>query len=218
MTAMDCTALAAVAPELALEILDGDERAAAIEHLDGCVTCQLLVDTLAADADRLLMLAPTAEPPAGFQERVLTSLTQVARPATPRPRPRARAIAVLAMAASVAFLALALSLGPSGRPTPVAAEMRTAGGDVVGQVFVHSEPQPALFMTLPGWGEQIGRYAVPAETYSLRIERGNRPPRVVPFDVENDSSWGTTLNIDPDTITSVAVVDSQGHVWCQAEL
>jgi|SRR5512132_3710577 hypothetical protein len=216
--AMDCTDLAAVAPELALEILDGDERAAAIEHLEGCVACQLLVDTLAADADRLLMLAPTAEPPLGFQQRVLSSLTQVARPAVPRPRSRPRAVAVLALAACVAVLALALSLGPSVRPTPAAAEMRTAGGEVVGQVFVHREPEAAVFMTLPGWGEQIGRYAVPHETYSLRIERQDQPPRLVPFDIQHDSSWGATLDIDPDSITAVAVVDSHGHVWCQAEL
>jgi hypothetical protein len=216
--AMDCSDLAEVAPELALEILGGDERAAAIAHLEGCVTCQLLVDTLAADADRLLMLAPTAEPPVGFQQRVLTSLIQVARPAAPRPRPRPRAVAVLALAACVAFVALALSLGPSVRPSPAGAEMRTAGGEVVGQVFVHREPEAALFMTLPGWGDQIRRYAEPHETYSLRIERDQQPPRLVPFDIEHDSSWGATLDINPDSITTVAVVDSQGHVWCQAEL
>jgi hypothetical protein len=215
---MDCTDLAEVAPELALEILGGDERAAAIAHLDGCVSCQLLVDTLAADADRLLMLAPTAEPPLGFQQRVLTSLTEVARPVAPSPRRRPRAAAVLALAACVAVLALALGLGPATHPAPAAAEMRTPGGEVVGQVFVHREPEAALFMTLPGWGDQIGRYALPHETFSLRIERDHRPPRLVPFDVEHDSSWGGTLDIDPDSITSVAVVDRQGHVWCQAEL
>ena len=64
---MDCTDLADVAPELALEILGGAERAAALAHLEDCVPCQQLVDTLAADADRLLMLAPSAEPPVGFQ-------------------------------------------------------------------------------------------------------------------------------------------------------
>jgi hypothetical protein len=65
---------------------------------------------------------------------------------------------------------------------------------------------------------QIERYAVPDETYALRIERSHQAPRLVPFDVEHDSSWGATLDVDPDSITSVAVVDSQGHVWCEAEL
>lgn len=222
---MDCTDLAEVAPELALEILGGAERAAAIAHLEGCVSCQQLVDTLAADADRLLMLAPSAEPPAGFQDRVLTSLTQVAQPAAPptrlparRARARARAVAVLGLAASVALVALVLGLGPAARPSPAGAEMRTGAGEVVGHVFVHGEPEAALFMTLPGWADQIERYAPPDQTYALRIERGDRTPRLVPLDLEHDSSWGATLDVDPDSITAVAVVDSQGHVWCQAEL
>ena len=84
---MGCADLAEVAPELALEILGGAERAVAIAHLEGCVACQQLVDTLAADADRLLMLAPSTEPPAGFQQRVLTSLDRVAQPAASRPGP-----------------------------------------------------------------------------------------------------------------------------------
>jgi hypothetical protein len=215
---MDCTDLADVAPELALEILGGAERAAALAHLEGCVACQQLVDTLAADADRLLMLAPSAEPPAGFQDRVLTSLTHVARPVGPRARRTSRAVAMLAAAACVAALALALSLGPSAGPAPAEAAMRTPAGEVVGHVFVHSEPESALFMTLPGWSAQIQRYALPDETYALRIERSGEAPRLVPFDVEHDSSWGATLDIDPGSITSVAVVDTQGHVWCQAEL
>jgi hypothetical protein len=228
--AMDCADLAEVAPELALEILGGAERASAIAHLEGCVTCQQLVDALAADADRLLMLAPSAEPPAGFQDRVLTSLTQVARPEAPRApshapshariraRIRARGVAVLGLAASVALVALALGLGPSARPTPAGAAMRTGNGEVVGHVFVHGEPEAALFMTLPGWTDQIERYAPPHQTYALRIERDHHAPRLVPLDLEHDSSWGATLDVDPDSITAVAVVDSQGHVWCQAEL
>lgn len=225
---MDCADLAEVAPELALEILGGAERAAAIAHLEGCVSCQQLVDTLAADADRLLMLAPIAEPPAGFQDRVLTSLTQVAQPEAPparipdrrarSARTRARGVAMLGLAASVALVALALGLGPAARPSPAGAEMRTGAGEVVGHVFVHGEPEAALFMTLPGWTDQIERYAPPHQTYTLRIERGDRTPRLVPLDLEHDSSWGATLDVDPDSITAVAVVDSRGHVWCQAEL
>jgi hypothetical protein len=220
--AMDCAELGEVAPELALEVLGGAERAAAIAHLEGCVTCQQLVDALAADADRLLMLAPRAEPPAGFQDRVLTSLTRVARPEAPRARfrarTRARGVAVLGLAASVALVALALGLGPSARPTAAGAAMRTGTGEVVGHVFVHGEPEAALFMTLPGWTDQIERYAPPHQTYALRIERDDHAPRLVPLDLEHDSSWGATLDVNPDSITAVAVVDSQGHVWCEAEL
>lgn len=73
-------------------------------------------------------------------------------------------------------------------------------------------------MTLPGWSDQIERYTVPNETYAVRIERDDQPQRLVPFDIEHDSSWGATLDVDPDAITSIAVVDSRGHLWCEAEL
>jgi hypothetical protein len=224
---MDCTDLDEVAPELALDLLDGAQRGAAMEHLETCATCQRLVDTLAADADRLLMLAPRAEPPAGFEQRVLESvaqLAQLAQPAQPahpvhaRAWRRPRALAALALAACVALVAVVLSIGPSSRPALAAAEMRTSGGDVIGQVFVNREPSAALFMTLPGWFNDIRRYGQPDETYSLRIERTDQPPRLVPLEIGRDSSWATTLDIDPDTITAVAVIDSQGHIWCEAQL
>jgi hypothetical protein len=215
---MYCAELAEVAPELALEILGGRERAAAIAHLAGCASCQQLVDTLATEADRLLLLAPTVEPPPGFQQRVLESLTQAARPPAPRSRPRPRVLTALALAACIAIAAVVLSIGGSARPALATADMRTDDGEVVGQVLVQREPSAALFMTMPGWGEQVERYAQPHETYSLRIERVGQPPRLLPLDLEDDESWATTLDIDPDAVTTVAVVDSRGHVWCEADV
>jgi hypothetical protein len=73
-------------------------------------------------------------------------------------------------------------------------------------------------MTLPGWVDQTRRYGEPDDTYSLRIDRSDQPPRLEPLVIERGSSWATTLDIDPDTITEVAIIDSQGHIWCQAEL
>jgi ferric-dicitrate binding protein FerR (iron transport regulator) len=149
---MDCTDLDEVAPELVLDLLDGAQRGAAMAHLETCDACRRLVDTLATDADRLLVLAPPAEPPAGFEHRVLASLanlTQPAQPAQPAPpappRVRAwrrpRAFGTLALAACVALVAVVLSLGPSSRPALAEADMRTSGGEVVGQVFVHPNPR-----------------------------------------------------------------------------
>ncbi len=96
--------------------------------------------------------------------------------------------------------------------------MRTSAGEVVGQVLVQHEPSAALFMTLPGWVDQIDRYGWPGDAYLVRIEREDQPPQLVTFDIEQDSSWSTTLDIDPDTITTVAVVDGDGNVWCEAQL
>ncbi len=101
------------ASELALGLLSGPDRASALSHLAGCPSCREQVDDLARVADRLLLLAPDDEPPAGFESRVLAAvgvagdgaearsgrrlgrsaagLRRLGRRGTHRPRPHARA-------------------------------------------------------------------------------------------------------------------------------
>ncbi len=64
--------------ELALGLLSGPERAIGISHVAECPTCREQVDELARVADRLLLLAPEAEPPAGFESRVLAAVGSAA--------------------------------------------------------------------------------------------------------------------------------------------
>lgn len=71
---MTCEELAEVAAELALGVLTGRERAAALAHLDECDGCREDVRQLMATSDQLLSLLPPAEPPAGFETRVLDRL------------------------------------------------------------------------------------------------------------------------------------------------
>jgi hypothetical protein len=71
---MDCTQLASVAAELALDVLTGRERAEAIAHLDGCEACRRDVRQLTLTGEELLGLVPASEPPAGFEIRVLEQL------------------------------------------------------------------------------------------------------------------------------------------------
>jgi hypothetical protein len=68
---MTCAELADVAAELALGVLTGRDRADAIAHLDKCDGCREDVRQLMATGEQLLELLPTAEPPAGFETRVL---------------------------------------------------------------------------------------------------------------------------------------------------
>lgn len=74
MNEMSCAMLADVAAELALGVLTGRERAGAIDHLDRCEACREDVRKLMATGDELLALLPPAEPPAGFETRVLDRL------------------------------------------------------------------------------------------------------------------------------------------------
>src|SRR4051794_36829721 len=71
---MTCDELQDLAPEVALGTIDGERRAEALRHLATCSDCRRHVDELTAVADELLMVAPTQEPPAGFESRVIDAL------------------------------------------------------------------------------------------------------------------------------------------------
>jgi hypothetical protein len=71
---MTCAELADVAAELALGVLTGRERAVAITHLDKCDACREDVRQLMVTGEQLVELLPPAEPPAGFETRVLERL------------------------------------------------------------------------------------------------------------------------------------------------
>jgi hypothetical protein len=71
---MSCAEMADVAAELALGVLTGRERAVAVAHLDNCDACREDVRQLMATGEQLLELLPPAEPPAGFEIRVLERL------------------------------------------------------------------------------------------------------------------------------------------------
>ena len=71
---MSCDQFREVAPDLALGLLDGGERAAAIGHVTGCASCRRHLDRLVEVADELLLLAPAIEPEIGFESRVIARL------------------------------------------------------------------------------------------------------------------------------------------------
>jgi Putative zinc-finger len=97
---MSCDEFANMAAELALGVLTGRERAAALAHLDGCESCRELVRELTMTGEELLALLPSREPPPGFETRVLERIGQAApgqsapgqaAPSRPQPVHRQRA-------------------------------------------------------------------------------------------------------------------------------
>ena len=106
---MSCDRTRELAAELALGILDGEQRAQALRHLAECPECRRAVEELTAVADELLMLAPEREPPAGFESRVLARLQPPPAAARPTRRKR-RLLAPLAAAAAAAAIAAAVVL------------------------------------------------------------------------------------------------------------
>jgi Putative zinc-finger len=122
---MSCERTHDLAAELALGILDGEQRAQALRHLAECPECRRAVEELTAVTDELLMLAPEREPPAGFESRVLARLQP--SPAATRPaRVRRRLLAPVAAAAAAAAIAVAVVLAATNDDRRLADHYRAA--------------------------------------------------------------------------------------------
>jgi hypothetical protein len=103
---MDHEEIRELGPELALGIVEGEERGLALQHLADCPDCRRYVEQLSEVADELLLLAPHREPPVGFESRVLSEVLPA-----PQPKPRRRwrlALAPAAAAAAAAAIVLAI--------------------------------------------------------------------------------------------------------------
>jgi hypothetical protein len=236
-----CDEVREVAPDLALGLLTGEERAAALAHLERCEGCRAEVASLAVAADEVLLAAPAVEPPPGFRDRVLTRLAAeraagdgllpasaargvelgaggppLVADGVPRPRrrPRRRMVAALAAAAVVVVAGL-VAVVPSGPSAAVAvAEMRTERGRVVGEVTAEGEPTAVLTLDVPGWAEVVERWGeAPAGSYWLVVEQddGTRTMRTLAADVDD---WSMRVDAPADAITTVSMLDSSGRVWC----
>jgi hypothetical protein len=128
MTDPRCEETRELAAELALGVVEGEERGRALEHLADCTECRRRVDELAEVADELLLLAPHHEVPVGFESRALAPL-QPARPAK-----RRRWTWVLAPAAAAAA-AVGITLAIVGPDLRLASHYRNTLNEANGQEF-----------------------------------------------------------------------------------
>jgi hypothetical protein len=209
-----CDDLRALAPELALGIASGDERARALEHLASCPACRHHLEELSRIADELLLLSPNEEPPAGFETRVLGDL--------PRPTRRRRWLRPLvpAVAAVAAALVTATGMWLSSQDDRdlasryretlaeangkyLAAEALAApGGQRVGTVFGYEgEPSWVLVTVYESTQPPPGRYDV-----QLITEDGERrwldPMRVA----HRGGSGGESIPIDFHEVSEVRLI------------
>ena len=100
-----CEEIRELAPELALGIVEGEERGRALEHLADCPDCRRRVEELAEVADELLLLAPHTEVPVGFESRVLGRVLPA-----PQPRRRRRRFALVLTPVAAALAAAGITL------------------------------------------------------------------------------------------------------------
>ncbi len=219
MNEMDCSVFQDAVAELALGILAGPDRAAALKHMERCASCQAEVASLAAAADQLLDLVPARGAPEGFESRMAAAFRQSA-PGQAARRHRGKAArrrlagwrrAGTAAAAAAAAGALGFGLyqigAPPQGPAYSGAEMaalRTPAGARAGEVVVTGAPQPLLVMVVdpdaaPGWYQCYLRTS------------GGRQAFAGAFHVGRDGgAWVSRLPMPPGDLTGARLVGPGG--------
>jgi hypothetical protein len=148
MTAeMECDQVRDLAPELALGIVEEQERVAALSHLSGCPGCRQLVSDLSSVGDGLLLLAPSREPPRGFESRGLARLDHPPQERRVLPLMRRRRWVAIAAAAAVV---LAAAVGGGSVFWATTDDRRLADN----YQAVLSQGQGAYFLAAPLQGSQ----------------------------------------------------------------
>ena len=165
LNSMSCAEFYDSAAELALGVLTGRERAEALAHLDHCEACREHVRQLTATGEQMLGLLPTAEPPAGFETRVMDRLGLAApapkplrhrrqRPAwghgfSPRRALAAAAVVVAVIGAALGGWGLHAATTPAESSTLRAGTLVAASDhDHVGQVFVYNGETRWMYMSV----------------------------------------------------------------------
>lgn len=162
LDSMSCAEFHDSAAELALGVLTGRERAEALAHLDQCEACREHVRSLTITGEKMLGLLPAAEPPAGFETRVMERiglavpsprpLRQRRRPAwghAPRRLLAAAAVVVAVIGAALGGWGLHAATAPAASSTLSAATLVSSSNhDSVGQVFVFNGEPRWMYMTV----------------------------------------------------------------------
>jgi len=214
MTPFDCAEVREQAPEFALGLLDGDARAEVVHHLDGCAGCRTVITELAETADAIVLLAPEAEPPAGFERRMMEQITGGAR----RARWRTTRLVAAVAAAAVILSVVTVRVVDSTRSDPVAAPavatvaMVGNNGITVGQVEVdNSGTGTRLAVTVD--------YALPDGDYRIVLapdQAAHRDLGIIPV-TGGRGAWSGSTTL-PNGTNELLLVDRAGTVPCSATL
>jgi hypothetical protein len=207
-----CQEVRELIPELAMGVASGEARARGLAHLAGCAECRRELEDVSSTIDELVLLVPEAEPPAGFDSRVLAALDEHA------PRRRVRTVLV---AAAAAVLVGAFGAGVTWWQTADdrvvadqyrdvlsiangsylrAAEMTIEGANA-GNVFAYQGDPSWVFVTVED---------VRSGTYDVRVvTTAGRTHWIGSCTVQNGAgSWGTTLDVPIRNIHRVEMYHS----------
>jgi len=209
VSALSCAEVRELAPELALGILSGAERAEVLLHVNGCSRCQVHVAELTEAADVIPQLAPEAEPPNGFEARVLHRLGE------PERRTRRRwiaAVAAVAAAAIIVSITVVRVIESNDSSThqvaaPVAVPMEGGARDVAaGWAYVSDHHGVAVAVN----------YGIPSGTYTVAVTPTRGAPTSIGA-VQVTDGRGSWTGRSDDALRAgarIALVDAGGTEMC----
>lgn len=208
-----CEEIRELAPELALGIVEGEERGRALEHLADCPDCRRRVDELSEVADELLLLASHREPPPGFESTVLGEVLPE------RPKRRRRRLTLVFAPAAAALAAAAITLGvvwndvQSGRSYEGTLEKANGkqfeayslygGRSAAGTVFSYEGAPNWLLITVdPAHRADLSRAELVMDDGSTR--------RLNWFQLDLSGSSGGGIPVDPHHVSVLRLLPGAG--------
>jgi predicted anti-sigma-YlaC factor YlaD len=217
VSAMSCAEVRELAPELALGILSGGERAEVLLHVNGCSRCQAYVAELTEAADMIPQLAPEAEPPPGFEARVLRRLGERERRTRRRWIVAAAGVAAAAIIVSVTVVRVVESNDTTNTAlpaptsaiagTPVAVPMEGGVLDVAaGWAYVSDHHGVAVAVN----------YGIPSGQYTVAVTptRGETSSIGTVEVADGRGSWTGRSDDALRAGSRIALVDATGTEMC----
>jgi hypothetical protein len=212
-----CAAFDEGSAELALGLLDAAVADELLAHAAGCDRCRVELDSLVSTADRITLLAPEAEPPAGFERRALEAMGAMGGRPT---HSRRWLVAVAVAAAVVVAVGGGVALGrwtdaPTTQGTSRVASgvLTDSAGHSRGVVSVVRGEHPTLVMSLDGLDA--------GGTYHCAIRTGDGHTTEVAAWTIPDSGGGTWKVAIPHRLsgaTEAIITENGGHRVATAAL
>jgi hypothetical protein len=216
MYALGCPEVREVAPDFAFGILDGEARADVLLHLDQCPSCQRYVAELSETADAIVLLAPEAEPPPGFERRALDRIVETSR----RRRWRTtKIVAVTAAAAAILSVVAVRIVDDSRTPTSQVAASATKTVEMIGE---NGQPVGTVDVVMNGAAMALDlnmSYGLIEGDYNLVLTRAGAPPETLDtiHVVGGRAEWSGTVPATSGP-ARLSLEDSMGRPRCSATL
>lgn len=209
-TPFSCDDFDGEAADLALGHVGEPRRSDLMHHAGNCAACDRRFADLVTIADRMLELAPEAEPPAGFETRTVARMS-----ASPSRRRVPRAALAGAAVLLVAVLGVWTIVGGSAgdRSETIVAPVLSRSGDPIGIAELDRASSPRLIVTMDGPSDWTGVWTCEVRADGSWVEVGSWTA-----DEVTNGVWAAGLPRSAADPTAMRILGDSGSVIATADL